>query len=66
MLVHDLSFEDFRYETICDAYEQQEKAAVPNLQKPKIGKEGQLLEYGEDFEEEDIFHRHLSLQSSLP
>ena len=36
------------------------KAAVPNLQKPKIGKEGQLLEYGEDFEEEDIFHRHLS------
>ena len=34
--------------------------ALPKLQKPKIGKEGQLLEYGGDFEEEEIRHRHLS------
>lgn len=34
--------------------------ALPKLQKPKIGKEGQLLEYGEDFKEEEIQHRHLS------
>ena len=36
------------------------KGALPKLQKPKIGKEGQLLEYGGDFEEEEIRHRHLS------
>ena len=34
--------------------------ALPKLQKPKIGKDGQLLEYGGDFGEEEIRHRHLS------
>lgn len=36
------------------------EGTLPKLQPPKIGKEGQLLEYGEDFGEEEIHHRHLS------
>lgn len=34
--------------------------ALPKLRKPSIGTAGQLLEYGEDFAETDIRHRHLS------
>ena len=33
---------------------------LAQLQLPKIGKYGELLEYGEEFEEENIHHRHLS------
>ncbi len=36
------------------------REALPKLQKPRIGKHGELLEYGEEFEEEEIDHRHLS------
>ena len=34
--------------------------ALTRLKKPLIGREGQLLEFGADFEEEDIHHRHVS------
>ena len=34
--------------------------ALTRLKKPEIGRDGQLLEFGEDFKEEDIHHRHLS------
>lgn len=34
--------------------------ALPRLAEPKIGPDGQILEYGEDFPELDIHHRHLS------
>ena len=34
--------------------------ALKRLKKPMIGTEGQLLEFGADFEEEDIHHRHVS------
>ena len=34
--------------------------ALPRLKKPETGRDGQLLEFGEDFEESDIHHRHLS------
>ena len=39
---------------------QKVKEALPKLLKPAIGSDGQLLEYGQDFEESDIHHRHLS------
>ncbi len=35
-------------------------AALPRLRRPAIGSEGQLLEFGEDFAEFEIHHRHLS------
>ena len=34
--------------------------ALPRLKKPMVGAAGQLLEFGEDFEEVDIHHRHVS------
>lgn len=36
------------------------RAALPKLRKPSIGSAGQLLEYGEDFQESEIHHRHVS------
>lgn len=36
------------------------REALPKLRKPSIGSEGQLLEYGEDFQETEIHHRHVS------
>lgn len=38
----------------------QVKAALPKLRKPTVSPDGQLLEFGENFEESDIHHRHLS------
>ncbi len=35
-------------------------AVLKILRKPGIGREGQLLEYNEDFDEMDVHHRHLS------
>ncbi len=36
------------------------RKALPKLRRPSIGPAGQLLEFGEDFEEYDIHHRHVS------
>ncbi len=33
---------------------------LPELKEPAIGKHGELLEFGEDFEETDVHHRHVS------
>ena len=43
-----------------DPIEERLRNALPRLKKPSLGKEGQLLEFGEDFGETDIRHRHLS------
>ena len=43
-----------------DPMEERLRNALPRLKKPCIGREGQLLEFGEDFEEAEIHHRHLS------
>ncbi len=43
-----------------DELSERVKTALPKLRKPSIGPAGQLLEFGEDFEETDIPHRHLS------
>ncbi len=36
------------------------RQALPKLRKPSVGPLGQLLEFGEDFTEYDIHHRHVS------
>lgn len=43
-----------------DPIEERLRNALPRLKKPCIGKAGQLLEFGEDFEEAELCHRHLS------
>ncbi len=43
-----------------DEFTTKVRAALPRLRKPTIGPEGQLLEFGEDFPENDIHHRHVS------
>ena len=43
-----------------DSLCQKIRETLPKLAVPKIGPEGELLEYGEAFEEFDIHHRHLS------
>lgn len=43
-----------------DEFVRKIRAALPKLRKPAIGSEGQLLEYGEDFPETDLHHRHVS------
>ncbi len=43
-----------------DPIEKRLRNALPRLKKPCIGRAGQLLEFGEDFEEAEIHHRHLS------
>lgn len=43
-----------------DPIEEQLRNALPRLKRPRIGKYGQLLEFGEDLEENEITHRHLS------
>ncbi len=43
-----------------DAFVRKIRQALPKLRKPSIGSEGQLLEYGEDFQEAEIHHRHVS------
>ncbi len=34
--------------------------ALPRLRRPEVGRYGQLCEYGEDFDEKEVNHRHLS------
>ena len=45
---------------VSDEISDRVRKALPKLKKPAIGSAGQLLEFGEDFEETDIHHRHLS------
>ncbi len=43
-----------------DEFIREVRDALPRLRRPAIGSKGQLLEYGEDFQESEITHRHLS------
>ncbi|WP_294437655.1 glycoside hydrolase family 95 protein [uncultured Victivallis sp.] len=43
-----------------DDFSRRIRDALPRLKKPAIGAAGELLEYGEDFEEFEPRHRHLS------
>lgn len=42
------------------AYKKQLNQLLPKLQPFRIGKDGRLLEWNADYEEEDPYHRHLS------
>lgn len=45
---------------IADGFVEQVQAILPHLNTYAVGSEGQLLEFEEDFPENDIHHRHLS------
>ena len=45
---------------LTDPIEKRLRDALPRLKKPQTGQFGQLLEFGEDFEEKEIDHRHVS------
>lgn len=43
-----------------DALAEKARAALARLRRPRVGPDGRLLEYGEDFAEVEPQHRHLS------
>lgn len=43
-----------------DAFTQKVEAVLENLEEPRIGSDGSILEWGEEFAEEQPEHRHLS------
>ena len=45
---------------LTDPMESLLRNALPRLKKPQIGQYGQLLEFGEDFPENEVNHRHVS------